>query len=189
MGIYKVQDGQYAGLEIITKQVNPSMIQRVMASTEIPKRPTYETKTASGRVLVFPMDEQAAKETPGGENQWEYYQETLTNSRMEQNNKVVNALFLLGTECSLPSDGWEELDEALGLDVPEKENLKRAHFLMTHLQPRDIIGLTTDIMRETGVDEAVIQEAEDSFRDSVNDRPNGPGTMVDTLGHSGNSAV
>lgn len=188
MGEYTVQKGEYAGLVITTKPVNPSIIQRVLGSVVTPKRPVYEATLAGGRKQYFPMDEVAAEQTPGGKEQWELYREQMRDAQSEQNNKVVNAIFLLGTDCTLPVGGWEELDRMLGLDIPEQPDAKRAHFLMTHLEPSDIIGLTTAVMRETGVDESVIQEAEDSFRDSVRNGPGGPGTVADAIGHQGQNS-
>ena len=55
------------GLQIQVKPVDPAFLQRVLRSVEIPKRPTYEAKTFSGRVERHPLDAESAGQTEGGD--------------------------------------------------------------------------------------------------------------------------
>lgn len=156
------------GLKITIKKVPPMFLQKVMNSVELPKRPTYETKTISGRTEIWPMDKDAAAQTEHGVARWEYYQEELERARNTQNERVMSAAFLLGTECDVPDDGWEKRQQFLGLDVPDDPDARRAHYLMTELPSEDIAELMSRIFRSIeGVPEELINDAEASFRRSV----------------------
>jgi hypothetical protein len=177
--------GEYVtekGLRITTKPIDPLIIKRVSDSVQTPRRPTYEAKTISGRVEVHPMDEEVARQVEGGALQWAFYQEELERSNNERFEKFLNVMFMLGTECDLPDDGWELLDSMLGLNVPEHPDQKRSHYLMTHLNQKDLARLQLQIMRETGVDEETLREVEESFPDSVrSESPEPGGSFVDSL--------
>lgn len=176
-----IKSGPYTGLRVKLKPVQPMLLNKVMTSVEVPKRPTYETKTISGRVQNLPMDAQAAKETPGGEVIWEYYQEETTRALTDQNNKVVTAILVMGTECTIPEDGWDVLQVALGLTIPTQPDLRRAHFLLTAIiDANELNDLIAKIMKLTGVSEEAIAEAEGAFRSSVRDQSERPDTMVVT---------
>lgn len=59
----------------------------------------------------------------------------------------------------------------IGVDIPSDPEELWVMYLMMSLSSDDIIRMSSHIMRLTGVDEEVIQQAEDSFRDSVQDEP------------------
>lgn len=181
-----LRSGKYTGLKVKLLPVQPMLVNKVMTSVEIPKRPTYETKSVSGRVQNLPMDEKAAKETPGGETLWLYYQEETERALTEQNNRVVNAILVMGTEFEVPEDGWDTIQELMGLDVPKIPALRRAHFLMTVItDPTELNELMSKIMRLTGVSEEVLAQAEGTFQRSVRDQPEGQQPMANTRTDSG----
>lgn len=156
-----------AGLEITVKAVDPVFVQRAMASVEMPKRPTYEAKTFGGRYEIHPMDAESAKQTIGGKALWDFYQERLTAAQLKQNDVTIKALFLLGTECELPNNGWESKYRFLDILVPDNPDEKRAFYLASELPVEDISGLTSAIMKLTGVSEEAIADAEAAFRGAV----------------------
>lgn len=159
------------GLEIEIKSVDPALIQRVMRSTPMPPRPVYEAKTFGGRVEFHPLDEESAAQTPGGQGQWDLYQEQLTEAQTEQNDRVIRALFLYGTDCIVPDDGWVAMHEFLGMNVPTDPEMRRAHYLSSELSAEDLAGVTSAIMKMTGVSEEAIADAEAAFRGAVRDKP------------------
>lgn len=180
-----VRSGPIAGTRIKLLPVQPMLLNKVMISVAIPKRPTYETKSISGKVQVHPMDEKAAKETPGGETMWMYYQEETESALSEQNNRVVTAIMVMGTECVVPQTGWQAKQKALGLDIPEDPDLLRAHYLLTHISdPAELNEIISKIMRLTGVSEEVISQAEGSFQRSVRSEPERPLDLVDPGGYT-----
>ncbi len=161
--IYVCEDG----LKVKVKQIPPMILQKVMSSVSMPERPTYEAKTISGRVEIWPLDAESAKEEPHGEARWNYYQEQLLAKQNEQNERVTLATFLFGTECEIPENGWDKKHEFLGLSVPTDPDERRAYYLATELSATDISNLMSKIMGTLQLPEEVIADAENSFRDSV----------------------
>lgn len=180
-----IKSGPIAGTKIKLLPVQPMLLNKVMTSVTIPKRPTYETRSISGKVQVHPMDEKAAKETPGGETMWVYYQEESESALSEQNSRVVNAIMVMGTECDIPQTGWQDKQRALGIEIPTDPDLLRAHYLLTHISdPAELNEIISKIMRLTGVSEEVISQAEGSFQRSVRSEPERSLDVVDVGGHS-----
>jgi hypothetical protein len=163
--VFKTSDGR----EVQISRVDPMFIQRVINSVKMPKRPTYEVKTLSGRTETHLMDEASATETPGGEDIWKQYSDELTQATNEQNSRLMNALFYMGAKFDVPDDGWESKWNFLGIDVPEKTQERVAFYLTSELATEDTIGLMTAILRLTGVPEESLREAQDAFRNTVPD--------------------
>lgn len=172
--VHTLRSGKYAGLKIKLRRIQPLIINKVMESVELPERPTYETRTISGRIEKHPMDSASAKQTPGGEEVWKTYLDETERALVKQNTRSLTAIFVMGTDFEVPNDGWEEFQVALGIDVPDNKDLRRAHFLLTQIEDADeITDITSKIMRLTGVNETIISQAEGAFRDSIHNPPNG----------------
>jgi len=164
------------GLEVIIKKVPPMILQKVMNQIQMPERPMYETApTVSGRTEVWPLDEVSAEQTEHGKARWDYYQEQYTVAQSKQNENVTRACFAFGTECEIPEDGWAELQEEIGIEVPpiEKANLRKAHYLMTELNAQDIADLMAKIMRNMQLPEEITADAEAAFRGAVRNGSDG----------------
>jgi hypothetical protein len=160
------------GLKIELKRIDPVFLQSVISSVKMPEKPTYTATTVSGRTETHPMDEESAKQTEGGEAIWERYQEELSRASSLQTERSLRALFLDGTACpkgAFVDPKWQNKMRIIGVDLPSDPEELWVMYLMMSLQSDDIIRMSTHIMRLTGVDEEVIQQAEDSFRDSVQD--------------------
>lgn len=155
------------GIEIRLRKVNPVFMQSVVNSVKIPKPPTYETTTISGRKETHQMDEVSAQQLPDGESIWRNYVTERDLALAEQSSRLARAIFYTGTDCEVPDTDWKDKYDFVGVEVPTKEGELRAFYLMNELQPEDTAGLMTAIMRLTGVDEEMIQQAEDAFRDTV----------------------
>ncbi|HUW94627.1 MAG TPA: hypothetical protein VMW58_02475 [Anaerolineae bacterium] len=162
------------GMKIELRSVDPVFLQSVISSVKMPPVPTYTTTTISGRKETHKMDAQAAKETEGGEEIWKEYQEDLTRASSEQTERSLRALFLDGT---VPPTGefidpqWQRKMEIIGVTIPDDPVELWVMYLMMAMTSDDIIRMSSHIMRLTGVDEELIQQAEDSFRDSVQAEP------------------
>jgi hypothetical protein len=160
------------GMKVKLNKVSPTLIQKAMNSVEMPDRPTYEASTLSGRVEVHYLDEVSAQDDPKDMGQWRAYREALEGKQGEQNQRVMNAIFLKGTSFDLPKDDeWLEDLEIIGIidDIPRRESERKLLYLQTQTDQEDLVELLTSIMKLTGVDEEVIQEMEDSFPDPVRD--------------------
>ncbi len=164
------------GLMVKVSPIPPMLLQKVMNSVDMPKRPTYEAKVGFGnRTEVWPMDEESAKDSPHGEVRWQYYEEETVAAQSIQNEKVTMAAFLFGTECEIPEDGWAVKQEYLGLDVPEDPDMRRAHYLATELPAEDIAGLMQAVMGQLQLPEELVADAEASFQRSIRSGPEGEG--------------
>lgn len=162
-GVFTATEGKMKGERIEVFKVSPSLVQKVIQSVKTVKRPTYETRTFSGRVEVHPMDEVVAQQTPGYQGVWDQYLEDKAEMEAERNERLATVLLSRGTKYALPT-GWEEEHEALGITVPTEPNAKRAHYLAVELDPEDLNDLVKEILRLTGITEEKIKEAEASFR-------------------------
>lgn len=158
------------GMKIELRRVDPVFLQSVISSVKMPEIPTYKTTTVSGREETHKMDKEAAEQTEGGKEIWQSYEEDLARKSSEQTERSLRALFLDGT---VPPTGafvdqeWQRKMEIIGVTLPEDPIELWVMYLMMAMSSDDIIRMSSHIMRLTGVDEELIQQAEDSFRDSV----------------------
>ena len=162
------------GKKIELKRVDAVFLQSVISSVKMPDKPTYEAKTISGRTEHHLMDEESAKQTEGGEKIWTDYQDELSRASSIQTERSLRALFLDGTVCpkgEFVDAQWEKRMHIIGVDLPSDPEELWVMYLMMSLSSDDIIRMSSHIMRLTGVDEELIQQAEDSFRDSVQEEP------------------
>lgn len=155
------------GLKIQISAVDPMFMQTVVNSVPLPKAPTYEVTTMSGRVEVHRMDAIAAKQLENGESIWQAYLEERTYAQNEQNQRVMKAIFLMGTQCEIPEGNWEKKWRFLNIPIPTDEEEKRAFYLTAELPAADQVALMSAIMRLAGVDENIVKQAEDTFRSEV----------------------
>lgn len=159
-----------AGLEIEIKQIDPIFIQSVIRSVEMPEVPTYEARTSSGIIEIHPMDKEAAEQTSGGKEIWDKYEEEFTEATLQQTDRSLRAIFLDGTtrpETEWVDQKWLRKMRIIKMDLPTDQDELWVLFLTMNLSPTDIINLSGEIMRLTGVPEEMISAAEDSFLDSV----------------------
>lgn len=163
-GVFTATEGAMKGARIEVFKVSPTLVQKVIQSVKLPKRPTYETRTFSGRVEVHPMDEVVAQQTPGYQGLWDQYVEDKAQAEADRNERLASVLLSRGTRYTLPDTGWVDEHEAMGLEVPTEPNMRRAHYLAVELDPEDLNDLVKEILRLTGITEERIKEAEDSFR-------------------------
>lgn len=167
---HTLQNGKYKGLTIEIRKPDQDFLirmQKVFSAVKMPKRPKYSARTLSGRFEEHYMDELAAKQTPGGEKQWAEYQDILREAKAEQNEKVALAIMYYGTDFAPPDTGWEDDQIFLGIEVPQTPEQKKAHFLVSEIDPEDMAAIISKVMRRSGMDEELVKEAEDSFRLAV----------------------
>lgn len=157
------------GIEIRLQAIDPLFVQTVARSVKIPDVPTYDTKTYTGRIETHAFDAKAAEQTPGGMEIWNRYQTELAESTSEQNDRVLQAVFLDGT---VRPDNWTDAKwfkrmKIIGVDLPEDEDELWVLYLRTSLSQEDVVSLSSSIIRLAGVPEEMIEAAEEIFRESV----------------------
>lgn len=152
------------GLTITLTRVDPIFLQSVANSVKLPKTPVYEVKTAGGRIETHRMDEVAAKQLEGGESIWQAWKDDYAAAQAEQAERIMRALFYMGTACELPSNGWEKKYQFLGINIPDDPDEKRSFYLASELPLKDVVGLTSEISKLTGISEDAIRQSEDAFR-------------------------
>lgn len=155
------------GMKIKISAVDPMFMQTVVNSVPLPKVPTYEVTTISGRVEVHRMDEKSAQQLDNGIAIWQAYREEKSMAQNQQNERVMKAIFLMGTECDIPQTNWEKKWRFLGIQVPVDADEKRAFYLTSELPVQDQVALMSAIMKLAGVDENLVRQAEDTFRSEV----------------------
>ncbi len=155
------------GLKVRVSPVDPMFMQAVVNSVSIPKTPVYEVKTVTGRTEVHRLDEKAAAQMPDGLSIWEAFLEERSAALALQNERVMKAMFLVGAETEVPDNGWDKKWQMLGVEVPTDPEERKIFYLRSELSGEDVTGLMSAIMRAGGVDEEMIRQAEDAFRDTV----------------------
>ena len=158
------------GLVLTLNPVKQLMLQKVMNSVKFPEIPTYETTTLSGRVELHPMDEESAEQTEGGLEIWEKYVEEEQAANILQNDKVLKTVLITAVDVDLPEDDdWLYELEIIGIDQTPGESGKKLDYLYLHLDQEDLQEILTITMKLSGATEEAIQEAEDSFSDTLRD--------------------
>lgn len=169
--IFETEDGRLVRI----KPIDVLLLMAVQKSVPMPKVPTYEVKIGN-RVQHYPLDAEAAKETPGGLELWRKYQEELTEAQTEQGERMLRALVVDGTER--PDDlwgdewgphtaKWEKRMRLIGMPVPEDPDEYWVAYFASSLSQGDVARLTSAIMRLNNVPEEMISAAEDAFRDTL----------------------
>lgn len=168
-----------SGMEVRLQAIDPLFIQTVARSVKIPDVPMYETKTYTGRIEMHAYDAKAAEQTPGGMEIWTKYQTELAEATSEQNDRVLQAVFLDGT---VRPENWQDAKwfkrmKIIGMDLPDDEDELWVLYLRTSLSQEDVVSLSSAIIRMAGVPEEMIEAAEEIFRESVrpdNEREKSP---------------
>lgn len=161
-----------AGVELILVPIPPLLLEQVRASVKYPPVPTYTTKTAAGNEETYKHDETTLT-TDEERLAWAEYLAGKKEADRLLNERVMRALFLKGIALTMPTDNeWVLEQEFMGIKVPDNPLERKLHYISTELvsTSEDMVGIMSEIMRLTGVDEAVVKNAEESFRRAVEER-------------------
>lgn len=133
--------------------------------------PTYEIETAGGGKETHEHDETTIT-TEEEKAAWEKYIDASNRMRAELSIKQTKYALLTGIDIEYPDDDeWKQLQEWFGIEIPEDKNERKLHYINTEVlrTPADIKNAVSTILRITwdGVDPALIEAAEESFRNRV----------------------
>lgn len=156
------------GFKLSLKPVSPFLIQKVQASGEYPKPPTYEVTTAAGSKEVHEHDAESIKTASDAEKAaWVAYTVKSRAVQSEVNDRLVRLILLRGIESEVPDYGWDrEQEEVFGIKVPKDPNDRKVHYLLTEAigTADDIANLITEVIALSGVSQEAIETARASFR-------------------------
>jgi hypothetical protein len=173
------------GKEVRYVGVSQLLLDKVRTSVILPDPPTYEVTTAAGEIEVHEHNE-TTLETEEEKAAWEHYQALLHAAQEAQKERLIKLLLMKGIDFDMPVVGegdWLEMQEFLGLEIPEKNLDRRYHYIMTELvgTPEDLAEIMEGVMRKSGVPEEALAEARKSFRGAL-EKYNTPGGPADQEG-------
>jgi len=162
-----------SGITLKLQPVAPALLQKIEQSIPTPERPYYEAKTIFGTIEHYPHDSSTV-ETEEEKHMWREYSVEKYRREVELTQKGNRALLSKGVIIPKEVEEkqflvWQEEQEWIGIEVPNKPLDRRYHFLTTEIlkTPNDIITTVEKIMRLVGMDEETLQAAEDSFRSQM----------------------
>lgn len=134
-----------------------------------PQPPTYEVPVMGGEKEIHSHDE-TTLETEEDRLVFADYQAKLKQFNAIISRRVMNFVLLTGTKIQPPDDdGWIEMQQYFGLNVPEGRLDRRAHYIQTEVIKTldDIQGLSTAIMEVSGIDTKLVEASAATFSDTV----------------------
>lgn len=135
--------------------------------------PTYTISLPGGKHQAIKHDEEsiADKNTPQAEkDEWSAYQKQSLLMQSEMNEKSTAYAFYEGIECEVEQD-WLDKQKWLEIELPDNKFDLKVMYVTTELlkTPQDIKNAMFEIMKISmqGVDNSVIEAAENMFRSSL----------------------
>lgn len=165
-----------SGKTVMLQSVSPLLIQKVNATIQDPKPPTYKMDTLLGEE-VFEYDEKSIQdETATNEDRaaWKKYTDGLEEAERKRREKLIDILFTKGIVIEVPDDGWEEEQRFLGAEVPENPIARRIHYIQTEVftSAQDLTDAIAKLMQLTaGITEEDMVEIRQSFRGALQGAP------------------
>lgn len=158
-----------SGIEVKLNVIDYVAISDIVDSVEIPEKPTYTTRTVSGREEKFPLDDEVVEQSPEYAEVWKEWKINYSNALREQSKRSARAIFLDGT--TPPEDWydakWERRMKLIGYKLPTDPDERWLLYLETGIGKEEAAELVIAVMRLTTLPEEVIQAAEGTFRDSL----------------------
>lgn len=163
--VFETKDGR----SIQLRAIDLVFINMVNRSVDMPEKPTYQTKTPRGRTEEFPLDAVVVKQYPEYKPLWTKYLTEYAEAQMEQTDRVIRATLLDGTikPEEWHDKAWERRMKFLRYELPDDLDELWVVYLLTTIGQDELADLMSAIYRLSGISDEEIQEAEDSFRDSV----------------------
>ena len=159
------------GRTITLSGMPPLAVQRIANSIEFPSVPTYTIELASGDTETHDHDI-TTLDTPEDHVAWEKYLEEEEAADNKQTEMLLKTILVKGVEVKITDEelaDWLEELEVIGLDPPKNKKDRQLAYLET-----EIIATTYDaqmimeiVMELTGVSEEDIEDARDSFPDTM----------------------
>lgn len=159
----------------VLEMISTAVEKEFRADNEPIDVPTYEAETVGGGSETLEHDEDSAR-TDEEKEEWAAHIDAIARMENEMNERRTRYCFTAGLQMTLPEDdSWMAHQKSYGVEIPEDDPTELFfHYLYTEIlrTPNDIISVSTEIMRLTydGVDPAIIEATEKSFRDKLSSR-------------------
>jgi len=160
---------------------SPVLRDKVRQSVEFPEVPVYVAKTAGGGEEEHPYTADMI-ETDDEKAMWQEYQTALTVANLTLYDRLGRLALTRGTDPDIP-EGWEQEQEAFGVEVPEDPTERKLHWLETEAveSNQDYSELILAILAYQSIQQEDRAAAAASFPDPVGgdegqagDTPGGP---------------
>jgi len=171
------------GMELRLKHVSSNLLTQITRAIEFPKPPTYKVELASGDVEEYDHDETTLEveddeeATRQNKRAWEKYKKELDEANADAMRLQTRAMLFKGIDIELPEEtDWIEELEILGVDIPDNKTDLKILYIETEVLKslRDMLEVTVELMKLSGVRGEAIDKIESSFR-SLLEGPEGPG--------------
>lgn len=156
------------GKKIILTGVNPLLLEKIAGGVTIPVRPQYAVETAFGTTEWHDHDE-STLETPEERQAWNVYVKERDAADSTLVQRFTRVLFTKGISLEVDEEEmaeWEEEQKFFGIPIPEGKHERRMHYIETAVisNEQDIVEMFDVIMRLTGIDDEILDEARRSFQ-------------------------
>jgi hypothetical protein len=163
------------GVTLTLRPVSQFKIDSMRSSKEEIQPPTYEVKVAGGESLMYPMDEEIAK-NKGRLDEWRAYIEKRKAAEADHTKKFMELMIWEGIEVDVPDQDseWQKTSEHFGLKVPCDPVERKLFYVYNELlgTPEDIGELIAQIFSASQIDEGAVTRLRESFRLGVQRTPN-----------------
>lgn len=132
------------GVKVRLRPVRDVLVQAYAAKAEQEFReagklvdvPTYQVTNIAGEVINLPLDEESLEDpkdpaqTARNKAAWRQYADARAALEDVQGERRFMAWLMLGVDCEVPDDGWEDEAKLFGLTVSEEPLERKAQWLL-----------------------------------------------------------
>jgi len=136
--------------------------------------PAYTITTATGEVEgPFPFTEETLDDpqdpiqTRINHAKWQQYIAAREELEAELNEKRFVAWIMLGVDCEVPDDGWEDKYELFGVEVPDNPLERKAFWLIYEVLDQYDRGMIVPALQLLSAGRLITQEQIDFFRENA----------------------
>jgi len=156
-------------------------------NNKIPQPPTHTITDIADVSVDIPYTEESIKSASEEDRaKWQRYADEKARLETEVSERRVRVIATQGVRVlDMPEDdAWVADHEWMGYTVPASPIQRLYHYVKTEVlgTQEDGIKVTAGIYRASGVDQEVLNQIEESFRDSLG-RRNGQDAGTDTQNH------
>lgn len=157
-------------MTIELKPVSQFKIDTLRSSKVEPLPPTYEVKTVTGDVQVFPLDETIAT-NKDRLPEWNSYLSEKKKLEAEYAKKFLELMIWEGTEVTVPDieSEWQKSNDYFGIVIPDNIVARKMFYVTNEIlaTQEDVGNLLAEILTVSKIDEEVVDKLRASFRVAI----------------------
>ena len=160
------------GVEIEIQSIPAMLIDKITSAHPDPEPPTYEVATMGGAIEKHSLADVTDRKglTPEEQSQLANWDLSRAQAELERNRGFMRVVMLRGIKVQLPADdSWIAEQELIGVQVPTEPAARRLHYIETEVFGglEDYQSITRLVVEASGVSEAAIKQASDTFQNPV----------------------